>query len=416
MRVKILRVGIVFLLLLLLISGGFFIVSAECPCKNKDLPLKSEVLSSEETRVNPLTVTPTNSSSSDQLPLPDTRSLNISPTGINPLSASSEAQCQPSTSGTTGAAETDTSWPSPVITSLYPDSLMVGSGSCTLTIDGINFIPETRVLWDIRDYTKKYLSPYQLTADIPASELVTPGLHYIQIYNPTPCGGNSNIVTFPVKDNGQSFPLTTIPLALQILKGHTGQAAILVQDTPKGLLRYNLTLMKDPSSPYSFFFSALPSWVSDPQVTWLESNRLLISGGDASDRIRDGSRQVILANISIVGSTLGSGQIQCTLNEAIADDGTRYGSGYTAIPVTIGEIIPFPNPSGGMFPPSADPDGDGLYEDINGNGRLDLNDIVIFFTNSEYVIQYEPGWLFDYDRNGIINLNDVVTLFRMTII
>ncbi|MFH0967381.1 MAG: hypothetical protein V1862_06835, partial [Methanobacteriota archaeon] len=169
-------------------------------------------------------------------------------------------------------------------------------------------------------------------------------------------------------------------------------------------------------APFSFYFSGFPSWTTNPQIIWLDTNRLLIKGGDASDRIRNGTGDAVLVNISIIGSSRGSGLIQCTLNEATADDGTRYGSGYTALPVSVGEIMSFSNLVRGTFPPPTDPNQDGLYEDINGNGRCDLNDIVIFFHNIDFVMNHEPWWPFDFDKNKIINLNDVVSLFQMTII
>ncbi len=389
-------------------------VTAECSCKNKEPIPNIENFSGENTGQNPvIPALRTSSSLSDHLQISDIKVDNVSPGGRNSSSASSESPCRTAGSGTGLITEADTSWPSPIVTSLYPDSVLAGSGELTITIDGNNFIPETRVFWDARDYTKDYLSIYQMTANIPASELGTPGQHYIWVNNPTPCGGNSNIAIFQINDNGQSFPLTTSPLTLRILKTQTEQTSFLVQNLPKGLLRYNLTLSKESNSPFSFFFSGFPVWTSDPQIVWLDINRLLIKGGDANDRIRNGTGEAILVNISIFGSFSGSGQIKCTLNEAIADDGTRYGSGYTVLPVTVGEIISFPDTIGGMFPLPTDPDRDGLFEDINGNGRVDLSDVVIIFHNIDFIMNHQPWWPFDFDQNRVINLNDVVTLFRM---
>lgn len=392
MRENIFLAGVCFVLFLLLISGISGMVAAEYTGHSRAIPVPT-----------------TDSSFSDM------NVYNASLAGMNSSSVSSESQCRPVSSTTGILAEADESWSPPIITSLYPDSVLAGSGPFTLTIDGNNFIPESRVYWDAKDYTKEFLSIYQMTVHIPASELTTPGLHYIWVYNPSPCGGNSNIVPFQIRDNGQSFPLATSPLNLQILKGQSGQASFLVQNLSKGLLRYNLTLTKESTSPFSFFFTGFPSWTSDPQVTWLDTNRLLIKGGDINDRIKTGTRDIVLINISIIGSFTGSGLIQCSLNEAIADDGTRYGSGYTALPVTVGEIISFPDSTGGLLPLPTDPNTDGLYEDINGNGRIDLNDIVIFFHNTDFIMNREPWWPFDFDQNKIINLHDVVTLFRLTL-
>lgn len=122
-----------------------------------------------------------------------------------------------------------------------------------------------------------------------------------------------------------------------------------------------------------------------------------------------------MITISLVGSQTGEGSLQCILNEAVADDGTRYGSGYTLLPVEIRKLIPFTTTSGIVCPLPTDPTGDGLYEDINGNGRVDLNDVVMYFENINTISTTQPIWLFDYDKNGVINLHDLVTLFQMTL-
>lgn len=59
-----------------------------------------------------------------------------------------------------------------------------------------------------------------------------------------------------------------------------------------------------------------------------------------------------------------------------------------------------------------DPDGDGLYEDLNGNGAKDLNDVVRYFKNIVWMIQNEPVACFDFNGNGNLDLNDVVRLFK----
>ncbi|MBP1928165.1 PKD repeat protein [Methanolinea mesophila] len=59
-----------------------------------------------------------------------------------------------------------------------------------------------------------------------------------------------------------------------------------------------------------------------------------------------------------------------------------------------------------------DPDGDGIYEDMNGNGFSDFNDVVLFFKQMEWVQANEPIVLFDFNHNGIIDFNDIVRLFK----
>jgi PKD repeat protein len=65
---------------------------------------------------------------------------------------------------------------------------------------------------------------------------------------------------------------------------------------------------------------------------------------------------------------------------------------------------------GGAGPP-ADLDGDGRYEDVNGNGRADFADVVLFFNQMSWIAANGPVSAFDYNGNGRIDFGDVVRLF-----
>jgi len=60
-----------------------------------------------------------------------------------------------------------------------------------------------------------------------------------------------------------------------------------------------------------------------------------------------------------------------------------------------------------------DLDGDGLYEDVNGNGRLDFADLIVLFDNMAWLVEDERGLLFDYNRNGKLDYADLLVLFDM---
>jgi len=59
-----------------------------------------------------------------------------------------------------------------------------------------------------------------------------------------------------------------------------------------------------------------------------------------------------------------------------------------------------------------DLDGDGQYEDVNGNGRKDFADIVLFFNQMTWIGANEPLAAFDYNNNGRIDFADVTWLFN----
>jgi PKD repeat protein len=71
-------------------------------------------------------------------------------------------------------------------------------------------------------------------------------------------------------------------------------------------------------------------------------------------------------------------------------------------------VIPLP----GYANPPTDPDSDGLYEDLNGNGVKDLNDVVLFFKHITWIAANEPVAAFDFNGNGVLDMNDVILLFH----
>ncbi|WP_440950231.1 carbohydrate-binding protein [Methanosphaerula subterraneus] len=71
---------------------------------------------------------------------------------------------------------------------------------------------------------------------------------------------------------------------------------------------------------------------------------------------------------------------------------------------------PLPLPSSVDAP--RDLNGDGLYEDVNGNGSLDFNDVVLFFNQLDWIAENEPVSAFDFNKNGQIDFNDIVILFN----
>ncbi len=58
-----------------------------------------------------------------------------------------------------------------------------------------------------------------------------------------------------------------------------------------------------------------------------------------------------------------------------------------------------------------DLDGDGLYEDVNGNGRMDFADVVLYFNQMTWIAANEPLAAFDVNKNGRIDFADVTALF-----
>jgi PKD repeat protein len=99
----------------------------------------------------------------------------------------------------------------------------------------------------------------------------------------------------------------------------------------------------------------------------------------------------------------------------LSSDGINYPSASGLSVATIAYIEVFPAPRALAMPGSdlapTDTDGDGLYDDANGNGRADFADVVLYFDSMDWIGSNEPVSFFDYNKNGRIDFADVVWLF-----
>jgi len=85
--------------------------------------------------------------------------------------------------------------------------------------------------------------------------------------------------------------------------------------------------------------------------------------------------------------------------------GSPGASGFSVVSPAV-RVVP-----GAMLAPT-DTDSDGLYEDVNGNGRPDFGDVVVFFNQMGWIGANEPLEVFDCNGNGRIDFADVVWLFN----
>jgi TolB protein len=133
-----------------------------------------------------------------------------------------------------------------------------------------------------------------------------------------------------------------------------------------------------------------------------------IPGGDPGDLFPswspDGTR-IAFSSDGLILAMDPDGSNRTTLD---AGAGNNYDPAWGITYPPAPSLVPVP-PS--ILPPT-DTDGDGLCEDVNGNGRTDFADVVLCFDNLEWIAANEPLAAFDYTRNGRIDFADVVRLFN----
>lgn len=85
---------------------------------------------------------------------------------------------------------------SPAITQLAPPNANAGGMGFTLTVNGSGFGTDAVVYWGTAPQSTMYLSSNQVTAQIPAADIMNPGM--VAVYVRTG-GKNSNSVNFQVQ-------------------------------------------------------------------------------------------------------------------------------------------------------------------------------------------------------------------------
>jgi PKD repeat protein len=127
---------------------------------------------------------------------------------------------------------------------------------------------------------------------------------------------------------------------------------------------------------------------------------------DVEKSVQPGATDVPLATLDVEG--VGTGTTDLTVEvEAFDDDA---GDSIDVL-TRDGLVVTGPSALGGGDAPT-DPDGDGLYEDVNGNGRLDYDDIVTLFEefDSDAVRMNEAAY--DFNENGELDYDDIVDLYE----
>jgi VCBS repeat-containing protein len=196
--------------------------------------------------------------------------------------------------------------------------------------------------------------------------------------------------------------------------GEDGSSRIILSNTPAGLAGYELIVRLVPQAGAQQDVADIvdirfPEWAGLTDKS-IGDDQARFRAVDIGDRVRAGSGEIVLAEVVLRGKAEGTMQIELVVVR-MDDDGGG------SIPVTIRngvlEVVRAgPPPVEENLPPPRDLDGDGLYEDVNGNGRLDYDDVVKFFRHFDDPVITQYSRYYDFNRNGRLDYDDIVELFK----
>ena len=209
--------------------------------------------------------------------------------------------------------------------------------------------------------------------------------------------------------------ISFVPSTVNLSPGSSQQVQVVMDSVPKGLAGFNITFNVSDPGIANITGISFPSWanVSLSRNSTLPSNGVWIKtidldGAKPNHTVVPGATNVILGNITITGKKAGTANLNVSKSLITADGGNSI----TPV-VTVGKIsilVIFPNCN--SLP--NDKNNDGLYEDVNGDGKFDFGDVLTYYYNIQWIPSNEPKNLFNYNNDAFIDFGDVLTLYNMT--
>ena len=217
--------------------------------------------------------------------------------------------------GTSGSA-TFTISSGPVITSLSPNTATAGGAAFTLTVNGSGFVSGAAVYWNATALTTTFVSATQLTAQVTANLIATPGT-----------------VAVTVVENG-----TTSPSASFTIAGAPAISSLSPSSAMQGGPAFTLTV-----NGTGFFSGAVVQWNASALATSFVSATQLTAQVPASLIAAAGTANVTVVENGVTSAsatfTIGAEQVITSLSPDSATAGgpaftlTVNGTGFTSAAV-----------------------------------------------------------------------------------
>ena len=206
--------------------------------------------------------------------------------------------------------------------------------------------------------------------------------------------------------------LTFSPDTLVVPTNDTTEIELFLEKAEDGLSGYDLKVFWADSVHGNINEVEFPSWALNTSQSSLPNYFVDIKAVDLLNQVNPGAEDIELVelylegNITTFSSTI---TLNVSVNELDDDLGNPIVTNNVPATITVVRLLPFP----GETSPPTDPFEDQVYWDLNGNERIDFNDVILFFQNMQWIRdnQYVP--FFDYNSNGLIDFDDLIELFQM---
>ncbi|AKB30300.1 cell surface protein [Methanosarcina siciliae T4/M] len=209
--------------------------------------------------------------------------------------------------------------------------------------------------------------------------------------------------------SGSTVTLYFDPESFSVSENESTEINLVASNFPAGLSGYNLTVAIDDPAVVEIVDIEYPSWALITENSTLPGTSIYLKAVDGEDTVQAGAADVVLATLTVSGKESGSVNLSIGVDRLDDDSGETIEPEFLTGKIEVTLLSPLPDQE---YAPK-DLDGDGLYEDLTGNGEFSFVDIVAYFHNMDWIEENMPVEYFDFNANGRIDFDDVVDMFAM---
>ncbi|WP_148705478.1 PKD domain-containing protein [Methanosarcina siciliae] len=299
----------------------------------------------------------------------------------------------------------ETSTPEPEPVAAFTADVTNGNSPLTVNFTDHSTGSPTSWLWDFGDDSNS-------TEQNPVHTYASAGSYTVNLTVENAAGTDFELKSDYIEVSEASGSTVTLyfdPESSSVAENESTEISIVASNFPTGLSGYNLTVAIDDPAVAEIVNIEYPTWALITENSTLPGTSIYLKTVDGEDSVKEGATDVVLATLTVSGNEKGSANLSIGVKRLEDDSGDSIEPALLAGTIEVTLLSPLPDQE---YAPK-DLDGDGLYEDLTGNGEFSFVDIVAYFHNMDWIEENMPVEYFDFNGNGRIDFDDVVDMFAM---
>jgi len=200
-------------------------------------------------------------------------------------------------------------------------------------------------------------------------------------------------------------------VTITVQEKSTTTAELVLQGAPNGLKKYSVSLNSTNNGTVSSFEG---EQLSVQKLSGgIGQNFVEVRAADLIDVVGSTNSDIVLLRVEFTGN-VSKQTLNKTIGELVDDDGNPIARNRVSLQVagggSGGQLFTSALPGSGAQAPPQDPDNDGNFEDINGDGQTNFDDaLALAFVDDSQLSQTQIDAI-DRDGDGKIDFNDAIDL------